>query len=124
MAICNVISSLEELTVFLGLSALPFPDPAEGPTSSGRPCLFAGSYTREHERGPPSPLPQLQTPDEMALIFGGAQEREIASRYRDWARRAAPTWPRTGRVLRLLAEAYERDAREHDLRAELSADTQ
>jgi hypothetical protein len=55
---------------------------------------------------------------------GGAQEREIASRYRDWARHAAPIWPRTGRVLRLLAEAYERDAREHDLRAELSADTQ
>jgi excisionase family DNA binding protein len=55
---------------------------------------------------------------------GGTQEREIASRYRDWARRAAPTWPRTGRVLRLLAESYERDAREHDARAELSADAQ
>jgi excisionase family DNA binding protein len=55
---------------------------------------------------------------------GGAQEREIASRYRDWARRAAPTWPRTSRVLRMLAESYERDAREHDVRAELSADTQ
>ena len=55
---------------------------------------------------------------------GGTQEREIASRYRDWARRAAPSWPRTGRVLRLLAESYERDAREHDVRAELSADAQ
>jgi excisionase family DNA binding protein len=55
---------------------------------------------------------------------GGTQEREIASRYREWARRASPSWPRTARILRLLAESYERDAREHDIRAELSADTQ
>jgi hypothetical protein len=55
---------------------------------------------------------------------GGTQEREMAARYRDWARRAAMTWPRTSRLLRLLAESYERDAREHDARAELSADTQ
>lgn len=55
---------------------------------------------------------------------GGTQEREMAGGYWDWARQAATTWPRTGRLLRLLAESYEREAREHDARAELSADTQ
>jgi hypothetical protein len=55
---------------------------------------------------------------------GGAQERESAAKYRDWSRRTAAKWPRTSRVLRLLAESYERDARENDARAELSADTQ
>jgi len=55
---------------------------------------------------------------------GGAQERELATRYRNWSKQTAAKWPRTSRVLRLLAESYERDARENDARAELSADTQ
>jgi hypothetical protein len=55
---------------------------------------------------------------------GGTQERALATRYRDWSRQTASKWPRTSRVLRLLAESYERDARQHDIRAELSADTQ
>jgi hypothetical protein len=55
---------------------------------------------------------------------GGTQERELAARYRDWSKRTAAKWPRTSRMLRLLAESYEQDAREHDARAELSADTQ
>lgn len=55
---------------------------------------------------------------------GGTQERALAARYRDWSRKTASKWPRTSRVLRLLAESYERDARQHDIRAELSADTQ
>jgi excisionase family DNA binding protein len=55
---------------------------------------------------------------------GGAQERELAAKYRDWSRRTAAKWPRSSRVLRLLTESYERDARENDARAELSADTQ
>lgn len=55
---------------------------------------------------------------------GGDQERELAEKYRDWARRCQGTWPRTSRVLRSLAETYEREARRHDISAEISGDTE
>jgi len=55
---------------------------------------------------------------------GGQQERELAGRYRDWAKATAGSWPRTSRVLRRLAEDYERDAQREDERAELSGDTE
>ncbi len=54
---------------------------------------------------------------------GGKQERDLAARYREWAKQAASQWPRTSRILRRLAEDYERDARRQDERAELDADT-
>lgn len=55
---------------------------------------------------------------------GGEQERELAQRYREWAQQTAGRWPRTSRVLRGLAESYERDARREDLRAAVTADTE
>ena len=54
---------------------------------------------------------------------GGRQERELSARYREWAKQTAATLPRTSRVLRGLAESYERDAQREDERAELDADT-
>lgn len=55
---------------------------------------------------------------------GGQQERALAAQYREWAGVTATRWPRTSRVLRRLAEDYERDARREDERAELAADTE
>lgn len=55
---------------------------------------------------------------------GGRQERQLARRYRDWSKDTASKWPRTSRVLRSLADTYERDARHHDARAEITADTE
>jgi hypothetical protein len=55
---------------------------------------------------------------------GGEQERALAARYRNWARQAAGSWPRTARVLRGLAETYERQAQQEDARAEITADTE
>lgn len=57
------------------------------------------------------------------VFDGGTQERDLAARYRDWAERAATTWPRTARLLRGLAETYERDAQHYDIEAEITADT-
>ncbi|MDQ3183851.1 MAG: helix-turn-helix domain-containing protein [Actinomycetota bacterium] len=54
---------------------------------------------------------------------GGEQERELASQYRAWAQ-ATASWRRTSRVLRRLAEAYERDARRMDEEAQIAADTE
>ena len=53
---------------------------------------------------------------------GGRQERELAEQYRCWAEEVDAEWPRTGRVLRQLANLYERDAAREDERAERLAD--
>ena len=52
---------------------------------------------------------------------GGDQERALAARYAGWAQTVG-RWPRTSRLLRELAEDYERDARMEDERAARDAD--
>jgi len=42
---------------------------------------------------------------------GGAQERELAAKYRDWSRRVAIDAPFTSRLLERIAQRYDRDAR-------------
>ena len=58
-----------------------------------------------------------------AIYAGGDQEREFAAKYRRWADATSRRWPRTSRVLRGLADSYEREARREDLRAEADADS-
>ncbi len=53
---------------------------------------------------------------------GGQQERDLAAQYRDWATITAGSWARTTRILRSIADGYERDARRQDAEAELDAD--
>jgi excisionase family DNA binding protein len=53
------------------------------------------------------------------VFDGGQQERSLAEKYRDWAASLTPQWPRTARMLRGLAESYERDARRNDSEADL-----
>jgi hypothetical protein len=55
---------------------------------------------------------------------GGKQEWDLAAKYRDWSKQTATEWPRTSRVLRRLAESYERDARREDAEAILRGDTE
>jgi hypothetical protein len=49
---------------------------------------------------------------------GGAQERNLASQYREWAGIARAKWPRTSRVLENMAQEWEEDARREDARSE------
>jgi excisionase family DNA binding protein len=58
------------------------------------------------------------------VFEGGKQEWALASKYRDWAKRTATDWPRTSRVLRGLAENYEREARREDDEAAIRGDTE
>lgn len=51
---------------------------------------------------------------------GGAQERALAAQYREWADQTKG-WPRTSRLLKELAESYERDALREDLEAQEDA---
>jgi predicted DNA-binding transcriptional regulator AlpA len=53
---------------------------------------------------------------------GGEQERALANQYRGWSALTRAKWPRTARILRELADSYERDARREDTKAELDAD--
>ena len=48
------------------------------------------------------------------LLAGGAQERELVTRYEDLAARIRDGWPRTAAILSELARGYEREARRHD----------
>lgn len=53
---------------------------------------------------------------------GGKLERELAARYAGWAAQVAGRWPRTGAMLRGMAETYERDARREDAEADVLGD--
>jgi len=53
---------------------------------------------------------------------GGEQERQESARYKSWSDLVKLRCPRTARILRGIAESYERDARREDIRAELDAD--
>jgi hypothetical protein len=50
---------------------------------------------------------------------GGQQERQIAEHYRALAQLVQDQWPRTARMLRRIAHAYEEDAQRNDRDAEL-----
>lgn len=56
------------------------------------------------------------------IYDGGTIERERARGYRAGAVATAGRWPRTSRMLRDLADDYERDARRADARADVTAD--
>jgi excisionase family DNA binding protein len=56
------------------------------------------------------------------VFDGGGLERDLAARYREWERATAGRWRRTNRVLRELAEGFERDARREDDRASVTGD--
>jgi len=53
---------------------------------------------------------------------GGAQERALAADFRVGSNATKSRWPRTSRLLRELAESYERGAKREDIRAERYAD--
>jgi len=55
-------------------------------------------------------------------LDGGKQEVALALQYRKWADAAGDRWPRTGRLLRRLADGYARDARREDESAERAGD--
>ena len=53
---------------------------------------------------------------------GGSQERTMAEQYKQWSLGVQVQWPRTARILRAIAESYERDAVREDVRAQLDQD--
>ncbi len=53
-----------------------------------------------------------------SLRDGGAQERTLVERFREYERQAEG-WPRSQRILRQLAGTYERESRDHDHDAEV-----
>lgn len=58
------------------------------------------------------------------VFDGGGQERDLASKYREWSRATATSARRTSRILRLITESYERQARVHDAEANITGDTE
>lgn len=56
------------------------------------------------------------------MFDGGKQETALANQYRQWAEIVGAQSPRTGRLLRRLADSYARDARREDDSAERAGD--
>ena len=57
-----------------------------------------------------------------AIAEGGGQERAIADRYSNYAKKVGDQYPRTAAMLRRLADNYLSQARREDLNAELEQD--
>ena len=58
------------------------------------------------------------------VFDGGRQERGRALTYREWSRATATSARRTSRILRLIAESYERQGRVYDADASITGDTE
>lgn len=56
------------------------------------------------------------------IYDGGAQERDLASRYLEDSRSIEIRWPRTATILRDIGQQYERDAAREDEQAEAAQD--
>lgn len=56
------------------------------------------------------------------IFDGGDQERTLEQEYRDMAGRISTKWPRTARVLRGIADNYQREAGRNDAEAERVGD--
>ncbi|MFC8797279.1 helix-turn-helix domain-containing protein [Promicromonospora sp. NPDC057138] len=56
------------------------------------------------------------------MFDGGDQERTLEQEYRDMAARISTKWPRTARVLRGIADNYQREASRNDAEAERLGD--
>ena len=50
---------------------------------------------------------------------GGAQERDLAAKYRSWAKRRAPYYPYVGGVIEDIAASYDWEAKRHDDEAKI-----
>ena len=55
------------------------------------------------------------------IFDGGTQERQKAAQFREWADKVGREWQRTARLLREIAESYERDGLREDERAAADA---
>ena len=51
-------------------------------------------------------------------VDGGGQERQLVAQYRAWADRASDRWPRTGALLRQIADNYDEWAHREDDQSE------
>ncbi len=54
------------------------------------------------------------------MTDGGAQERALAQKYRTMADTVNAQWPRTGAILRAMANRYQCDARSEDVNSDLN----
>jgi len=54
------------------------------------------------------------------LMDGGKQERDLAQRYKAMSDSVKNKWPRTGVMLKSIAESYENEAKGHDIESDLT----
>ena len=74
--------------------------------------------TSDIEHGLARGISNLRGVHSRGLMDGGKDERELADRYREQADIVGDRWPRTARVLRLVADSYDSHGRMHDIQSE------
>lgn len=97
-----------------------------GSAQEGWPCLSVRELledlgSRDVEQGFYSSAHMARGIYTKSVYEGGAQERELAQRFRDRAEECRE-WRRTSRLLRAIADAYEREARSQDASAKWDED--
>jgi len=110
---------LEVGEVHLGqvLASAPSRDGEAWPPESVRD-LLEDLQSEEIESGLRTELLNGRGVTSRGLEDGGALERDLFDKYRQDADLFADRWPRTARILRSIAENYERDARRNEELAE------
>jgi len=81
--------------------------------------LIESVQSEEFDRGIIIGVANARGVTSRALGAGGDQERELASKYLDFASAIRDRWPRSAAVLTRIGESYERDAMRMDVEAEL-----
>lgn len=84
--------------------------------------LIDGLASEHLERGVEIEIRNSRGVTSRGLTDGGDQERALAAKYRGFAKVVANAWPRTGALLRRVANSYIREAQSYDLEAELTED--
>lgn len=107
----------------IGESFAPSPSGADGvwPAEPIRE-LIESIGSRELENGLVIGRLNSRGVESRDVYEGGQRERKKAQRYRDWSKLVQGSSPRTARVLRAIAESYDRDAVREDQRAQIDQD--
>jgi hypothetical protein len=103
------------------LSASPYDSDGSWPTRAVRD-LIEDLGSTQLERGFSMGLYNRRGVTTRDPAAGGTLERGLAERYDGLAAAIADQWPRTGRLLREIADGYRRDAMREDHDAELGED--
>ncbi|MGH3301959.1 MAG: hypothetical protein ACRDOK_09810 [Streptosporangiaceae bacterium] len=100
---------------FIGQVLSQTPEDSDG-TWPGLPVreIIEDARSQDLEQGINTAIINSRSTTWRGLDTGGQPERALADKYQDYAQRVGTQWPRTRRMLRRIAENWDRRARQED----------